>query len=194
MLWKGIPTDLAPALDFFRARGCVFTETIVDQYRDVEAFRYPETIDADMRRQGLRLHRLAKTDAARVVDFERKHFPHWAEYFESYIDEGRYTEIVCLSSASGLVGAALLGRPGTIFPGSQWSALARRGLGMYATLGIAPAHRGRGFGYALSAFATRCVQDDGAAVCFINQSDAVPLYRKLGFLDWAEYQAAEIAR
>jgi ribosomal protein S18 acetylase RimI-like enzyme len=192
-LWKGVPTDLLPANEFFRAHGCVFTTTIVDQVRELGDFRYVAATEDDVRRHGLRLHRAEKRDAVRVIDFERESFPHWAGYFESYLGEGRFGDIACLSSSTRVVGAALLGRPRTIFPGSQWSALVRDGLGTYATLGIDPAHRGRGLGYALSAFATHCVRSDGAAVCFLNHSEAVPLYEKLGFREWATYRAAEIS-
>ena len=63
--------------------------------------------------------------------------------------------------------AALSGRlaaaPSPLPSPSQWSALTRRPLGTYATLGLDPTYRGRGLGYALSAFATHCVRDDGAA-------------------------------
>jgi len=192
-LWKGIPTDLAPAMCFFRARGCVFTTTIVDQYRELRDFQFPEAVESDAQRQGLRLHRGTKADAQRILAFENEHFPHWATYFESCIEEGRYTDIACVSSPTRIVGATLLGRPGTTFPGSQWNTLVDGRLGSYATLGIDPAYRGRGLGYALSAFATRAVRDDGAAACFINHSEAVSLYRKLGFREWAQYRAAEIA-
>src|SRR6185369_6905905 len=75
-LWKGIPTDLGPAMSFFRARGCVFTKTIVDQYRELRDFRFPETVENDAQRQGLRLHRGTKADARRILAFEHEHFPH----------------------------------------------------------------------------------------------------------------------
>jgi GNAT superfamily N-acetyltransferase len=166
---------------------------VIDQCRDVSDYRQPSAIDEQVARQGLRLHRAEKGDAERVLAFERETFPHWAEHFEACIRGGAHHDVACLSSPSRIVGAALLGRPGTTFPGSQWQALTRRGLGSYATLGIAEAYRGRGLGYALSAFATRCVRDDGATVCFINHSEAAQLYRKLGFAEWAEYRAAEIA-
>ena len=193
LLWKGIPIEFPSAIRFFIGLGCTPSTKTFDQFRYLPGYEYPAHLDQDLARRDLQLTVAEEEDAERILIFERTHFPHWAEYFSNLLERRQFTRILCVKSDAEILGTTMVDGPGSLFPGAQWLYLAKDGIGGYATLGIAPSCRGQGLGYALSAFATRRVKESGAAVCFINHSEAVPLYRKLGFCDWAEYQACEIA-
>ncbi|HYB43218.1 MAG TPA: GNAT family N-acetyltransferase [Candidatus Methylomirabilis sp.] len=192
LLWKGVPVEFRAANRFIAGLGCTPSARTVDQFRYLADYEYPAHLDGDLARRGLRLAAAVERDAEPIRAFESTHFPRWAEFFSAEIARRQFARILCVRSDAEIVGTALVYGRDVPFPGAQWVSLARRGLGGYATLGIAPAHRGLGLGYALSAFATQRVKESGAEGCLLNQSDAVPLYEKLGFREWAEYQAYEI--
>jgi GNAT superfamily N-acetyltransferase len=193
LLWKGVPTEFSAALQFFLDRGATPSTRTIDQFRRLSDYEYPPGLDLELARRGVRAAAAHARDAERILLFERTHFPHWAGFFSEELQQGRFANVLYLESRAEIVGTALIHFPGSLFPGAQWSYLAADGIGGGATLGIAPAHRGKGLGYALSAFVTQRVKQANARICFLNQSDAVPLYRKLGFHEWAEYQAYELA-
>jgi GNAT superfamily N-acetyltransferase len=192
MLWKGVPTEFETALQFFAKAGCTFTDNILDQYRYLDDFQYPKELDSSLTGRGISLCVAEETDTTQVVEFQKAFFPNWTPYFVAAIKRDNLQKIVCLKRGNEILGTALIGGLGAIAPGAQWTWLTKKGFGSIATLGINPRERGKGLGYALFAYAAKCVKDTGAGVCFINYSEAAPLYRKFDFTDWSEYKACEI--
>jgi GNAT superfamily N-acetyltransferase len=191
-LWKGIPIEFEPALAFFRAQGGTFPKRIYDQICELRQFRYPAESQASLRGLGLRLRLAQESDAERIVAFEDRYFPRWAPHFHDFVAWRRFDSIAYVESDEGVVGTMLVDRLGEEFPGIQWRSIAQRPIGSCATLGVDPAWRGKGVAFALVSYGVECVRESGAELCFFNYSEAVPLYRKIGFVQWAEYQACEL--
>jgi ribosomal protein S18 acetylase RimI-like enzyme len=212
-LWNGVPLELEGAVRFFSRLGCVPTERISDQYRPLDDYRYPAELEQQLERRGLRLGLAGPNDAEDVIEFERTCYPAWLELYADALQRGAHDSIGCIRGDKGVLGTVLIRRPGTAMPGEpwgcgeQWAGLAPMNVGAFGVFGIAPLRAGQApglvatlrelarsslsLGYALAAFATRELQRSGSHLCFLNASEAVPLFRRLGFQHWAECQVFE---
>ncbi|WP_338925270.1 GNAT family N-acetyltransferase [Mycetohabitans endofungorum] len=192
MLWKGVPEEFKAALHFFAEVGCDFKGEILDQYCYLDDFKYPQELNHSLIACGMKLCLAKKADADRIIRFQKNFFPHWTPLFLSAMQKNGLQTIACIKRGNDILGTVLIGRLGVTAPGVQWELLASKGFGSVATLGVAPDERGKRLGFALFAYATKCVQESGAKVCFLNYSEAPVLYRKFGFLDWSQYRRFEI--
>lgn len=209
MLWTGVPVELEAATTFFRNRGCSPTLAITDLYRELDDYEYPAHLEQGLSRRGIRVGLAGVEDREAVLAFQRDHFPEWLPFYAEAADRKDYGSIGCVKAGTRLLGTILIGRPGTAVPGEHWDPMAEQKVGSFGVLGIAPvrgsevpglvsalrelAKEGLSLGYALSAFATQCLKDSGARVCFLNYAVADALFRKLGYRDWATYQRFEKA-
>jgi GNAT superfamily N-acetyltransferase len=212
-LWNGVPLDLPAATRFFHRLGCRPHALRFDQYRYLDDYDYPLHIETELARRRIRVGLAEASDADAVLALQQAHYPGWFECYSDLLRREQYAAIGWVKSDGDLLGTIVIHRPGMIVPGEpwacgeQWARLAPHHVGTFGALGIRPLRAGHGsglvstlrdlarsnlsLGYALAAFATEQLRQSGAGICFLSSSEAVPLFRRLGFLDWAESQVFE---
>lgn len=187
-LWRALPKNIVGATEFFTTNGWDLNIESLDQTGSIEGYESPSYLDIRPRRQDLIFRFFEQRDKDELLDFQQKNFPHWKIYFEQFIEQGRFENIVVGHLGQEMIASCLLEYPGQRFMGSNWINMLGADCGSPSVLGVSEEHRGFGVGHYLFDFAMKSLAAKGAKHAFINQSDAPGVYKRFGFEVIWEYR------
>ncbi|HRD66669.1 MAG TPA: GNAT family N-acetyltransferase [Candidatus Competibacter sp.] len=190
-LWHGVPISLPSALAFFERHGGILDETSYDLVGTITDFRAPESLMERAHQYGITFETLRPEFAPALLAFEREHFPFWQPFFVEAIANGALRDVLIARRQAEIAGGLLLSEA-PYCPGAQWAQRLGPRLGAFGILGVAPAHRERGVGLALAAYATEHRQRRGVQTCFLHWTDLRDWYSRLGFRVWEEYRLGQL--
>lgn len=190
-LWHGVPLSLPGAIAFFESQGCVLDEASDDLVRDISDFSAPTTLLEHACRYGVHFESLSADSTARLLLFEKTHFPYWRPFFSAAIASKSLRDILIAQRRGEIIGSTLLSEAPDC-PGAQWAQRLGPRLGALGVIGVAPEHRGRGVGLALAAYAVQRLQSRGVQTCFLHWTHLRNWYGRLGFQVWEEYRLGQL--
>ncbi|MEI2769299.1 MAG: GNAT family N-acetyltransferase [Candidatus Competibacter sp.] len=191
-LWHGVPISLPSALAFFERHGGILDETSYDLVGTITDFRAPEPLMKRAHQYGITFETLRPEFASALLAFEQEHFPFWQPFFVEAIANGALRDVLIARRQAEIAGGLLLSET-PYCPGIQWAQRLGPRLGAFGILGVAPAHRERGIGLALAAYATEHLQRRGIQTCFLHWTDLRDWYSRLGFRVWEEYRLGRLS-
>ena len=119
-----------------------------------------------------------------VVEFERRHFPKWAGFYENALRLQKYDNVLFAKAFNGaVIGTVLLNGNEQV----PWKIDIDSRCGSLAVLGVAKELEGKGIGTALAARSAEIVKERGCSTCYIGWTGLVTWYGKLGATIWSEY-------
>jgi beta-N-acetylhexosaminidase len=184
--WPGVPTNLPTARPFFEARGWTFNESCFDLAQRMEDYRPPDDPPANA------LVELATPgDAAALLEFERREFPHWLGPFQSTVDVGDFHDLLIARdpASRAIVGSLILYSPGA-HPSRLdgfWKALLGDPLGEIGCVGVTGALHGQGIGSAMMLRASDILKQRGVVSVHIGWVYRVNFYCRLGYPTWRKF-------
>jgi ribosomal protein S18 acetylase RimI-like enzyme len=180
-LWRALPKNIGGAAAFFAANGWEMSGESLDQVGNIAGYKSPEFLNIRPRRQDLTFRFFELRDANGLLDFQQRNFSHWQKYFQQFIEQGRFENIVVAFLGNELIASCLLEYPGQRFMGSNWVNMLGAACGSPSVLGVSEQYRGYGVGYYLFDHAMATLAAHGAKHAFINESDAPGVYKRFGF-------------
>lgn len=180
-LWRALPQNIKGADAFFSHNGWNLNAESLDQTGNIEDYQSPEFLNIRPRRKDLFFHFYKPQYKSSLLDFQRNNFPYWRIYFEKFIEQGNFENIIVACLNNELIGSCLLEYPGQRFMGSNWVNMLGADCGSPSVLGVSEEHRGYGVGYYLFDHAMATLAARGAKHAFINESDAPSVYKRFGF-------------
>lgn len=182
--WPGVPANLPMAVTFFENRGWQFEESSFDLVQDLSTYSTPQFVFDRIEKRDLRLRTAVPGDAARVLAFEKEHFPQWYPFYEAAVTGHRLSEIlVAFGPEDEVLGTLLVEKRK-----SKWHLLLGRQTGEIGAVGVAAKHRRQGIGLALVARGTELLKARGASTALIGWTWLINWYGKLGYKVWREYK------
>jgi ribosomal protein S18 acetylase RimI-like enzyme len=186
-LWRALPKNIDGAADFFTANGWDMNLESLDQIGNIKGYKSPEFLNIRPRRQDLAFRFFEPRDTSELLDFQQRNFPQWRIYFQRFIEQGHFENIVVAFIGNELIASCLLEYPGQKFMGSNWVNMLGAACGSPSVLGVSAQYRGYGIGYYLFDHAMSTLAARGAKHAFINESDAPGVYKRFGFEVIFEY-------
>lgn len=192
-LWPGVPVEMVDAVSFFRCQGAELSESALDLVRELADYTTPKDV-TDRLSPGYGFRCAEARDLRNVVDFERCHFPEWADYFVCAAREAPADVLLAHDDDGEIVGSALVTDRNLTWDagGCVWESMFDGPIGAVGCLGVMPPHRERGVGLALAARATQMLQSRGAAVSYLGWTWLAEWYGRLGYRIWQEYKLGEL--
>lgn len=188
--WPGVPLNCSGAVDFFKACGWSFAYTCYDMTQDLAAYQTPAGVleRADQLGIDLRLCTSAE-EAAAVVEFERRMFPNWLNYYEALASAALYNEMLAAWDGQNVVGALLLDKADTSRFNSNtvWQVILGDHMGSIGAVGVDEKCQGQGIGLAMVAVASEILQSRGVRQCVIGWTDLLGFYGRVGYREWCAY-------
>jgi predicted N-acetyltransferase YhbS len=187
--WPGVPLEPAGGIDFFKACGWKFPDINYDLTRDLRDYQTPPGVLKRVAEQGIQIRPTTADQAPAVVEFERRAFPFWAEFFEMTEDDGRYSDIVAAWDGERVVGSLLIEKPNldALNPGGLWHRILGQDMGGLGAVGVDESYQGRGIGLAMVARGSEMLSERGVSQCVIGWTDLTDFYGKLGYRVWRSY-------
>uniref|UniRef100_A0A093VQQ6 Putative lipoprotein YbbD n=1 Tax=Talaromyces marneffei PM1 TaxID=1077442 RepID=A0A093VQQ6_TALMA len=204
--WPGLPVDLTPETEqFFVHSGFRFTRGgDSDLYQDIRNFVSPhEYIDKAVA-VGVKYKAIETPEEfENCLVGQKRNFSHytgWVEAFTSLHPSKHPRSIMAgFNQSTGTqIAWTLMLSPDDDFVSQNWAfpPLASGSLalktGIIGCVGVDQAHRSRGVGLALLCHAIEDMKQRGVEAVFVDSTDIVDWYAKVGFGRWKEYIRAEI--
>lgn len=181
-LWPGIPTNLPNAIQFFQRHSFHCNALSTDMMLDLHEFK-PQKITLQQA-DGILLSNPKPQEIWKVLDFERKNFPQWSNYYQSAFQENRQNDILVAKAADDtVVGAVLVEKKPFV-----WKNLLKGETGSLGALGVVKKMRGEGIGSALAVRGTQLLKERGIRTAYLGWTDIPDWYRRLGYRVWREYK------
>lgn len=190
--WPGVPLNLPGAVEFFRSCGWDFLYTNYDLTRDLSDYQAPPGVLERAAGRGVVIRPSTAEQAAAVVDFERRVFPSWAEYYQITAEAGRPADILAAWDGTAVIGSLLLGKGDVAGLGAEavWHQILGADMGTIGAVGVAKTRQGQGIGLALVAVASDILKARGVRQCHIGWTSLLDFYGKLGYTMWRAYAVA----
>jgi len=183
--WPGAPVDHSSAWPFFRKNGWPEHERSFDLIRGLEHYSTPLWVNERVAKADITLRLAHAKDSRALMRFEEAHFPVWASFFQSTVQEERHRNILLAQRHDGsIVGTLLLQADEPVL----WSRDLGVCFGSLSVLGVAPEQQGRGAGIALASRAMEIIKERGGSGCYIQWTGLVDWYGKLGIEVWSAYR------
>ncbi len=189
-LWPGVPSTLAPALNFFRVCGWSFAETSYDLVQDLHGYKTPPELYRRVVAQGVILDIGTQGQAPELLAFVDREFPSWQASYRSVAALGDYGDfLLARDQDRRVIGAVIMYSPRSHLQriDARWKTLLGEDAGAIGAAGVAASERRRGVAHALVARASEIVRDRGARQGFIGWAWMIGLYGELGYRVWQEY-------
>lgn len=184
-LWPGIPEEADAAWNLFRDCGWREDEATFDLVMELASFSTPAWFFARTDHSGVQLRVADAASRDKLVAFERRWFPAWADYFINAMQEDEYEDILLAVDAHGEVIGAVLMRANVA---ALWDRDRAQPFATLNVLGVAEDQQGKGVGFALTARAMELLRERGCSRCYIQWTGLVEWYGKLGATVWAAYR------
>jgi len=188
-LWPGVPSELKPALRFFRKRGWKHAERLADLVMDVSSYRAPRWAMERANAAGVKMAPATAKDGPAILAFEKLHFEDWYRSFKEAVSEKRFDEILLARMPDGELAGTLL------FPPKDrdftWEPVLGS-VGGFGCVGVAEKFREMGIGMAMCARSMELLREAGTKTIYVAWVYLIDWYGKLGLKPWREYRAAQI--
>jgi len=185
--WPGVPSELKPALRFFRTRGWKHAERLADLVMDISAYRAPRWATERSRAAGVKMVPAIPKDGPAILAFEKLHFDEWYRIFKETVTEKRFDEILLARMPDGELAGTLL------FPSKDrdcaWEPVLGS-VGGFGCVGVAEKFREKGIGMAMCAHSMELLREAGTKTIYVAWVYLIDWYGKLGLKPWREYRAA----
>lgn len=188
--WPGVPENLPGAVSFCERCGWQFTEVMYDMVGDLHRFVFDPAWLERIHAHGYQVKAPTPVDTARLIDFEREHFPDWVASFTTEITAGRLHNLLMAVDGQGEIAGSVslfTNQDGVYDNGLAWKALLGDDMGGFGVLGVRADLRNQGIGLALAAEATRRLQERGVHLSFVGWTYLETLYGQLGYKIWRRY-------
>ncbi|MEO7020795.1 MAG: GNAT family N-acetyltransferase, partial [Ktedonobacteraceae bacterium] len=188
--WCGVPGNLEPAQDFFKARGWDLSQTVYDLMQDLSQYATPPAIYRRMAEQQITLEPAREEDMAEVLAFETREFPNWSMHYARAARLGDYQDVLVAREQGGQVVGTLITYTAHSHPTRTdviWQQLLGDDAGALGAVGVAASEQGRGIGIALVARASDLLKERGVGTCCIDWVELTDFYAKLGYAKWRSY-------
>jgi GNAT superfamily N-acetyltransferase len=184
--WPGLPKNLEMR-SFFEKHGFdVDKNGPVDMSGEITNYQPPEGVYSKMRESGVEIEVADEFWADRILEFTKKNFLRWFDYYEDILKKEEYDKIFFAHSADEVVAVSILWQGDC-----KWRMLFDGKVGGGACLGVSKDWRGKGIGLAMKSWGTEKLLERGVQYVWIDYTYAVDFYRKLGFKIWREYYEVE---
>lgn len=184
--WPGVPTNLKPAVMFFKKLGWNYSETSVDMIGQLKNYQTPSGIYQRVENLEIKIEFLNESQINQLKEFEKQNFSDWYGYFSAAIEENKLDNVlIALSSDNQILGSVLIDRNK-----KAWNRILGDRVGALGALGVSESARGQGIGLALAAKGSEILKDSEVEVCFLGWTRLIDWYGKLGYKVWREYQMA----
>lgn len=188
--WPGIPLNCPGAVDFFKACGWTFVYTSYDMTQDLIAYQTPAGVLERVSQLGIDIRLTTSSEeAAAVVEFERRMFPNWLNYYQATANAASYDEMLAAWDGETVVGALLLDKTDTDHcnPDTLWHVILGAHMGSIGAVGVDEKRQGQGIGLAMVATASEILQGLGVRQCVIGWTDLLGFYGRVGYREWCAY-------
>ncbi len=186
-LWAGVPENLN-SINFFSKNGFLIeNELVYDMYQNIETFKSPKGIYEKINNEGIRIQISSPEYAEQILDFERKNFLEWHDYYKQDFDNNNYNNVFMAIHNKEIIGVTCIQ-----IENCNWNLLFENKLGSGKALGVSEKWRGKGVGLALKSYGTELLKSKGIKYCWIGWTDKTDFYSKLGFEIWRKYFRAEL--
>lgn len=168
-------------------------EVAYDLLADVRSYRRPDDVDPPLRGADTTFRASDQGDVPALLSFVDHHFPgRWAYETRQRLEiEPTPADLLILRRGAEVIGFCHAYHRGSrrIGPSIYWRRAIGDHYGGLGPLGMAPAFRGRGLGFALLALAVEHLRGLGAEYVVIDWTTLVDFYRRLGFHVWRTYRS-----
>ncbi|KAH8705354.1 putative beta-N-acetylglucosaminidase [Talaromyces proteolyticus] len=198
--WPGLPCDLLPnAREFFVHRGArLVREGDVDMFQDITEFEGSNIYLERAAERGFTFRPLQQDEYDACIELQKKNFGHsggWVDAFVSLPPSQEPNSVmVAFNSTGRQIGWTLMLSPDNKLLQQQWAFPPLLGpkTGLIGCVGVDTEWRSQGIGLALISHAIQNMQARGVEKVFVDWTDKVEWYGKVGFRVWKEYIMAEI--
>ncbi|OKL63216.1 hypothetical protein UA08_01313 [Talaromyces atroroseus] len=215
--WPGLPADLPRATrQFFVNRGYRLTDSnggsiarldvklSADLYQDIRNFKSPQRYLERAAAAKVTYKAITPETFADCLSGQKRNFTHYTGWVETYIalnpEDHPFGIMAAFDENHGSqIGWTLMLSPEDDYVARNWAfpPLAGGGkhllkTGVIGCVGVDEAHRGRGVGLAMLCHAIEDMRRRGVEAVFIDSTNKVDWYAKVGFSKWKEYFVAEI--
>ena len=168
-------------------------KAVYDVLGDLRHYRLPDGMDRLLQDAQATFGACDASDAQALQRFIDDHFPgRWAYETRQRLEiEPTPADILILRRGAEVIGFCHAYHRGSrrIGPSISWRQAIGDHYGGLGPLGVAPAFRGRGLGFALLALAVEHLRGLGAEYVVIDWTTLVDFYRRLGFHVWRTYRS-----
>lgn len=190
--FPGVPLEDPALAGLLQAYGFAAGGLEQDLIRDLADYRLPAAAQEALEASGLEITPCAPADLPGLLGFLAETFPgRWHyETQERLKLEPTPADILVLKGEGRVWGFCHLYHAGSrrIGPGIYWRQALGRAYGGLGPIGVSPALRGRGLGFALLAYGVQHLQGLGVGRMVIDWTTLADFYGKLGFRPWRGYR------
>lgn len=190
--FPGAPEDDVALGRILETAGFRPGEVVYDFIVDLQNYRLPDDVHRPLRRKGAVFDACGDGDVPALLRFVDSHFPgRWAyETRQRLAFEPAPADILVIKRGAEVIGFCHTYYRGSrrIGPSIYWRRAIGDRYGGLGPVGVAPAFRGRGLGFALLALSVEHLRRQGAQRAVIDWTTLVDFYGRLGFQVWRTYR------
>lgn len=190
--FPGAPEEDGPLREVLSATGLRPGEVVHDLAGDLTGFRVPKGAAHSLDRAGASFAPCDHGATAALLVFLDEHFPgRWAYETQRRLEvEPTPAGVLIVKRGAEVIGFCHVYHRGSRRIGAPiyWRAAIGDHYGGLGPIGVAPAFRGRGIGFALLALSLEHLRELGVELAVIDWTTLTDFYGRLGFTPWRSYR------
>ncbi len=194
--FPGAPEDDVALGRTLETAGFRSGEVVYDFIADLQNYRLPDDVHRPLRREGAVFDACGDGDVPALLRFVDSHFPgRWAyETRQRLAIEPAPAGILVIKRGAEIIGFCHVYHRGSrrIGPSVYWRQAIGDRYGGLGPIGVAPAFRGRGLGFALLALAVDHLRRLAVDRAVIDWTTLLDFYGRLGFQVWRTYRSWQL--
>jgi len=180
-LWPGVPSDMTPAINLFEKLGFSSYEKSYDLFIYLKNLNIDKKLYKNMEDKNIKFSFANKDNIELILEFEKKHFPNWFNYFDQ--NKNNYNNILIASKDNEIYASTLLFGPSPYI----WDKKLNYKIGGFGCLGTKNSERNTGIGLALAQYASEQLLKREIHISILGWTWLVDWYGRLGYKIWKEY-------